>query len=298
MSNSKSECKEWLCTFASDRNDAQVAKIAYLNRDSSFDGSRASFLCNEYLNEAFVGLVLSRNVKIPHFIKTYDAWIRDAKGYILQEYGGKTVSSSMPDLSFDQFKSIILQTLVAMSIAQDTLHFKHHDLHLENVFVKELDSADTLLTKKSWTYNLNGKLIKIEHHNVLAKIGDYGLSCITDPMSKTRIERVDYPLLDAGDAEWGQWSSRLDNQKSYDAVVLLSKFFLEEKSLATARQAAWAQGAYNAIREKWPGVECSLIGRPVRGCEGQASIAEIIALPYFSEYHCDQLDPESILVHH
>jgi hypothetical protein len=224
-------------------------------------------------------------MKVPHFIKTYDAWIRDATGFVLQEYGGKTVCDRLPDLSYEQFKSIIVQTLVAMAIAQKELYFKHHDLHLDNVFVKEMDSTDTLLTKKVWLYTLPGRDIKIEHHNVLAKIGDFGLSCITDPKSKTRIARVDYPLLDAGEAEWGQWSSRLDNQYSYDALVLLSKFFLEEKSLATARQAAWARGAYNAIRDEWPAVECSLIGRPLRGQEGHATIAQILALPYFSEFH-------------
>lgn len=291
MSNSKSECQDWLTTFASDRESAQVAKIAFVKGPCEGDGATNSYLCNEYLNEVLVGLTLTKHMKVPHFIKTYDAWIRDATGFVLQEYGGKTVCDRLPDLSFEQFKSIIVQTLVAMAIAQQTLHFKHHDLHLDNVFVKEMDSSSELLAKKAWLYRLPGRPMRIEHHNVLAKIGDYGLSCITEPTSKTRIARVDYPLLDAGDAEWGQWSSRLDNQYSYDALVLLSKFFLEEKSLATARQSAWARDAYNAIRNAWPGVECSLIGRPLRSQEGRATITEILSLPFFSEFHCtDETD--------
>lgn len=285
LSNSKTECQDWLSTFARDRKDAQVVKIAFAKKTTDTDGAIASFVCNEFLNEAFVGLVLTRNMSMPHFLKTYDAWIRDAKGYILQEYGGKTVCERLPDLSFEQFKSIIVQTLAAMAVAQKKLFFKHHDLHLDNVFVKELASDDQLLSKPEWLYKEIG--IKVKHHNVLAKIGDYGLSCITDPKTMTRIERVDYQLLDSGEPEWGQWSSRLDNQFSYDALVLLSKFFLEEKLVATAKQSEWARGAYEAIRAKWPTIECSLIGRPLRGREGPAHIEEILKLPYFKEFHAD-----------
>ena len=297
LSTSKSECQDWLKTFAEDRETALVSKIAFALKKTTSDGATASYACNEYLNEAMVGLVLSRNTKLPHFIKTYDAWIRDATGFILQEYGGLTLNDRMPDLSFNQFKSAIMQALVAMAIAQKTLHFKHHDMHLSNVFVKELDTNDALLAKPVWTYGLGSIGIKIEHHNVLAKIGDYGLSSITDPATKTRIQRVDYPLLDAGEAEWGQWSSDLSNQLSYDAMVLLSKFFLEEeKALATTRQSQWARGAYNAVRFKWPGVECSLLGRPLRGQEGKASIEEILALPYFAEFHVTE-DVDSIAMY-
>jgi len=291
-STSKSECQDWASIFAL-HDDALVCKIAFLRKNVKEDGSTAAFLCNEYLNEAFVGLILTRNSRLPHFIQTYDAWIRDATGFILQEYGGKTLCERLPDLSFEQFKSIVVQTLVFMAITQRYIHFKHHDLHLENVFVKQMESTSRLLVKPVWTYCLSKMRVKIEHHGVLAKIGDYGLSSITEPVSKTRIQRVDFPQLDAGDPEWGQWSSRLDNQYSYDALVLLSKFFLEEeKSIATARQSEWARGAFNAIREKWPEVTCSLIGRPLRGHEGTATIEDILSLPFFNEFHCtdDNID--------
>jgi serine/threonine protein kinase len=282
ISNSKSEAKEWASTY---RKEATVAKIAYIM------GPEKLIRPNEFLNEALVGLIVS-SVKVPHIVKTLDFWISDATGHILQEYGGVSMFKNMASLSFDEFKSVILQCLVTLSICQNEVAFKHHDLHLDNVFLTKLKKEHPLCKSDLWAYTLKKSdgqelAVHIKHCGTLAKIGDFGLASATDPESGSRLERADFHILDAGDPEWGQWTGQLENHMAYDALVLLSKFFLEEeRSLCSSRQSAWARGAYDAIRARDPKIECSIIGRPLRGQDGGSmTIADILALPYFAEFH-------------
>lgn len=291
MSHSKSEVREWTSIY---RAEALISKVAYMKGPEK-DGIQI-MRCNEFLTEALVGLIVTNSIghKVPHIVQTKDLWISDATGYILQEYAGRSMFKNMADLSFDEFKSIIVQCLVTLSICQKEVSLKHHDLHLDNVFIKTLKAKDPdgakLLASDTWLYKLSdGLTISIMHHGLLAKIGDFGLASATDPVSKIRIQRADMDLLDAGEAEWGQWTPDLEDHTAYDALVLLSKFFLEEeRSMCSSRQSAWARGAYDAIRAVRPSIECSLIGRPLRHKDGGSlSIEDILALDYFKEFQAN-----------
>lgn len=309
MSGSKTEAKEWRETWCSpqvwpEREGCKLAKVCWLDGGAiDRDGATSLVQLNEYLNEGLVGLTVSKHLGsvVPHVVHTHDVWISDATGFILQDYGGNSLMKSMGDLGLADFKSIVVQTLVALAIGQETIQLKHHDVHLDNVFVNRVKASDVVLTgphkgarldsAETWQYGLKRAdgselLLSVPHHGVLAKIGDFGLASVTDPDSKTRLERADYALLDATEFEWGSWNGTLLGQQSYDAVVFLCKFFLEDEvSRCPESHVKWARQVYKGIKAALPAVECSTIGRPFRGREGHMRIADILALPAFSEFH-------------
>jgi len=298
MEGQKEDVLEWKHTWCDPedmkRPNSTVAKVAWLEDDIARDGATRLWRLNEYLNEGLVGLAITK-LGLPNVVKTYDLWISKATGFILQEYGGASMLKSMCDLTLPEFKSIVVQILATLSLAQDKAHFKHHDVHLDNIFINRLKASDVykgspLNSKDTWCYVLsNGTKVHVKHCGILAKIGDYGLASITD--DGVRYERVDMPILDATEIEWGQWSGSLEGQGLYDAVVFLSKFFLPEES-GVCPHSCWIRQLFCALREKWPIVECSIIGRPLRGHEGSASIAEFLSLDIFKEFHAEETSIE------
>jgi len=296
LTESKRDAQEWLDTWCvlPGRESAIVAKVAWLETKDDKDlGKVVKRRLNEYLNEGLVGLILSRDLKLPHIVKTREMWIDDSEGLLLQDYGGVSMQKNMINLNLKEFKSIVIQVLVTMAVAQQQMSFKHHDVHLENVFLSDLKGAESfegidLSSQPKWHYNLKTSegtsfYVVIEHCGRLAKLGDFGLSSITDMSEGIRYERVDYPNLDGTEIEWGEWSSR--DRGLYDAVVFLSKFFMcEEMDLCPSQNLRWAQELYKAVKDKWPEVECSNIGRPFRGHEGNAQIVDFLTLPIFDEF--------------
>ena len=286
LTDSKTEAHEWLDTWKCSDDSALVAKVCWVDGPLARDGATKVKLCNEYLNEVMVGLIVSK-IKVPHFIKTQDAWIQNAKGYILQDYGGTTLIKKMLSLSFTEFKSVLLQVILAIAIGQTQAHLKHHDMHLENVFITELKDIEhqgvPLKSKDSWSYSTHGTTLYVPQCGVLALIGDFGLASATD--NGTRYERLDMPLLDQGEADWGQWTGQL--QEAYDVLTFLSFFYLEEESsMCQKSHADWARSIYDAICKASPTpVRCSLRGRPMRNCHGEGlTMAAILALPVFDEF--------------
>jgi hypothetical protein len=286
----KDEAYEWLDTWCDwpERSEAQVSKIAWLRETIDRDGATTLLHLNEYLNESMVGQVLTKfyekhdsgQTASRHFVKTYGSWIDESTGFILQQYGGTSLHKNMTNLTFDQFKSIIVQVLVALAEGQELLHLKHHDVHLDNVFI-------SYVAEETYEYNISGQSFKVPNHGILARIGDFGLASITDPESKTRFERVDMDMLDGGEVDWGRWSGTLEGQKSYDAVTFLSKFYMkEESSLCPDEHTEWARGLYKIIKDAYPIIECSSQGRPFRGKEGSASILELLGLTIFKDWRC------------
>jgi hypothetical protein len=208
------------------------------------------------------------------------------------------------DLSLAEFQSVILQTLLALAVGQETVALKHHDMHLDNVFVfrntRAADSDATVVPGEYWAYTIQTSAgpttFHVKHGGLLAKIGDWGLASATDPQSKARVERVDYPLLDATEVEWGRWSGSLEGQQSYDVITLLSKMFLDDEvSMMSKAQVQWAREAYRAIVSAQPHVACSNIGRPFRGREGDMAIGDILRLPFFHDLM--QKPPAEAVVH-
>lgn len=302
MTNRKSEAREFQSTWASTLPDGTlVSKIAFINGGLiKRDGATRLALCNEYLNEALVGLILSETIpKVPHFVKTYDAWIQNCSGFILQDHAGQALGNTMCELSLVEFKSAVMQTLVALAIAESVANFKHHDVHLDNVFVARLGDSDALRATPNWTYVLggpSGTRITIPHHGILARLGDFGLSAITDHRNKIRYERLDYELLDGAEMEWGRWTGTRDGLESYDIATFLSKFFLEQElAMCPKTHSDWAQGLYKALLSLDSTIQCSLIGRPHRGREGRITATQFLSHSIFDEWRPSEAGFESIL---
>lgn len=288
-SSSRRECRKWAHTY---HKKSRIAKIAYVTKELQVprDSAKTILLCNEFLNEATVGLIVSK-LEIPHVIKTYDAWIEDCTGHILMDYGGIPLMRAMVDFSLEEMKSVVLQSLVFIAIGQQKCKLKHHDMHLDNIFINRVkDEKHGNIALKSvdiWKYTFAEDLtIYLPHKNILAKIGDFGLSSVTEMESQTRIERVDYNHLDAGEVEWGAWNGNLDNQRSYDIVTLLTKFFLEEElDMIPKACIPWLHQLYQSLETLDPYICSSLIGRPLRNQEGNVCPIEFLKrCPLLEEY--------------
>ena len=299
LSESKKDASKWQetwCLPELGRSDTVLAKVVYLeSTEKGRDGATKIMRLNEFMCESVVGLLVEKYVgsRVPHIVSTRDAWISESTGYILQDYGGTSLLKSMADLSLAEFQSIVLQSLVALACGQQFVGLKHHDLHLENVFLNRLKDTDVvgsvaLKSQDTWHYTLEGTSgpvkIGIKHCGILVKIGDFGLASATDPETRIRYERVDYKLLDAGELEWGHWSGQVEGVKSYDAIVFLSKFFLdEERDVCPDEHLQWIKGLYASI-VKGTAIDVSNIGRPFRGHEGNMSTADILSLPAFDAW--------------
>ena len=63
------------------------------------------------------------------------------------------------DMNLAETQSVLLQVLVALHVGATESHFKHHDMHLENVFVNRVRDSDSFHEQKLnsqtiWEYNL------------------------------------------------------------------------------------------------------------------------------------------------
>lgn len=63
------------------------------------------------------------------------------------------------DMSLQETQSVLLQVLVALHVGASEANLKHHDMHLENVFVNRVRDNDIFNEKKLntsaiWEYNL------------------------------------------------------------------------------------------------------------------------------------------------
>lgn len=313
---SRRACKEWAALYRAGAPQGAAAgphgphghlklvKIAWVTKDlkTPRDGAKSILMCNEFLNEACVGRVASQ-LQLPHIVKTHDAWIEEGVGHILMDYGGQPMQRAMVDFSLAEMQSAIVQTIVTLAVAQHVLHLKHHDVHLENVFINRVKATDAfkgkaLSSKPVWGYKLTNDLtVYIRHAGILAKLGDFGLSSITEPTSATRFERADYAHLNAGEFEWGAWNGTLQHQRSYDMVTLLSKFFLEEEVAMTPESCLpWLQGLYTELRKMDSHITASAIGRPLRDAEGDVSPLEFLKSPAFKAFTTPPTNAADVLM--
>nr|XP_033794705.1 serine/threonine-protein kinase haspin [Geotrypetes seraphini] len=86
------------------------------------------------------------------------------------DFGGNDLESMTQKLaSVASAKSILQQVIVALAVAEETLHFEHRDLHWGNILVKQTNV-------KKLKYNLHGLNFDIPTRGVQASIIDYTLS--------------------------------------------------------------------------------------------------------------------------
>jgi serine/threonine protein kinase len=290
LGESAKDCRLWAHLYKG--RTIQPCKIAWLTTDmiKGRDNAKTILHCNEYINEAAVGRIVSK-LPVPNVIRLHDAWIERGTGYLLMDYGGHSMSRAMVDYSLAEFQSIVLQTLCTVALAFEQCRLKHHDIHLDNVFVNRLRKGmmhndKDLSSAKYWAYRIDAETtVFVPHMNLLAKIGDFGLASATDPESKVRIERIDYPLLDTGEIEWGTWNGTLENQESYDIVTFLTKFYMDEESEGIPEEhLRWLKSLYTELQRMDPNICASVIGRPLKDQEGTIKPTEFLKSSLFAAF--------------
>jgi hypothetical protein len=181
------------------------------------DGADILILGNTFYTEKAVGecLKLHVNSKLPAptFCIQHDSWKSESYYNISMEYAGVEMSKFMSALTLDDIKSIVYQILIAMAWAQEVCHFKHHDMHPGNIFLEQKEVPLQWTLPDGTTMHVGGKY--------LARIADFGLSAITNPVSCTRHARIDYELNSISHKSWGKWDHVYEGNKGYDVAVFL-----------------------------------------------------------------------------
>lgn len=311
MDGSRKQVVEWHSLFGSPwQSHSNIAKIAWTKKvlSEERDGARSILLCNEFLNEACVGQILTRHLadKVPHVIRQHDAFIDEGTGHLILDQAGHSLQRACVDMTLPDVQSIVLQMLVTLSLGAQFTKLKHHDMHLDNIFVNKASDQDVWNGKpmtdfKFWSQdiqNSDGSTVKvfIPNRGYLARIGDYGLSSATDPDTKIRSERVDYPELNAGEIEWGPWHGQYENCETYDIITLFSKFFLDEELKQVPHPvAAWFQKIQNQFAFE-TGARASSIGRPLTdlGVIPNMSIADFLK-KYWPDALVQPMDSSQVL---
>jgi hypothetical protein len=134
----------------------------------------------------------------------------------------QSLESAIHSIDAPQLVSVIYQTLVAIRLGQHRIKLKHHDMHLGNVMLADLDHVDT----ESWPTPEGVQTIKPLGLRVV--LIDYGLSTAVDPETGLWIKRLDEVLLMDKDEEdsqagqsWGVWGEPLENDEGYDAAMFI-----------------------------------------------------------------------------
>ena len=181
------------------------------------DGADILILGNTYFTEKAVGECLNIHVNnrlpFPTFCIQDESWRSESHYNISMEYAGVEMGAFLEALTLEDLKSIVMQILISMAWAQKLCHFKHHDMHPGNIFIEKTE------VPLVWVLP-NGKCMEIGG-TYCARIADFGLSAITNPVSCTRHARVDYELNSVSHKSWGKWDHIYEGNEGYDVAVFL-----------------------------------------------------------------------------
>lgn len=235
--------------------------VTEVERVTSFhdeDGARVISRGNEFVTEVEVSRCLQSFVNpflpLPTFCVAKASWKTANYGNIAMEFAGETLRDCLDSLSEDELRSVTLQVAVALAWAQDKIHFKHHDLHTQNIFV--------LRKKVPQRWSLpSGFVVNLPATNVQAQISDFGLSSATDPTAFTRHCRIDFDSLNVENKRiWGDWNNTLKNNEGYDFLF----FVFEAKDVKNEANARFFRTIVEAYKLLCPGIRMSKKeGRPL-----------------------------------
>lgn len=191
---------------------------------------RRQLECTEFLHEVMVGAAMSRALTgiTPHVTQTLAAHVHEGRGYLVMQRAHGTLREALMDnitpmrrLGPTQVAIMYFQIMHAVACAQAAVKFKHHDLHLGNVFLHDTPDAwrgatHLAYTVGSSTYYLPNTV------GVMPCLSDFGLASV-ELRSGVRLARADLEEFGNSDREtWGEWTPKLDGQRGYDLQVLFA----------------------------------------------------------------------------
>lgn len=229
-----------------------------------------------FFNESLCHLLLSELVKhdiTPHITVALEALRHKNTGYLLME---RVASYTLDDIIYEVCRgtkdlvcatvltketvvNLVFQTLFVLSVLQKTCNFKHHDLHTNNVFIKEIDEntefrGTRLRDVQFLHYHLDGHDYFLPNCGLLVKIGDFGMSSLD--LHGMRLQRSDMDSFNDNVRKWGTWSSEFVHEEGYDTQLLSSdiprtcKSACRESKREDAREVLEADERENAARGK------------------------------------------------
>lgn len=191
---------------------------------------------SEFVSESLCHILLTdlvvKNIT-PHVVMAFRALEHENKGYLIQERISSTIVEALeenPKLSCRDMTAMYLQVFVTLHILQDTCGFKHHDLHLDNVFLKRIDDSMVwngvrMDSATHFSYELDGVTLTIPNCGYIVKLGDFGMSSLD--VYGRRIQRL---YLNESSSRWGEWTPVLVGRRGYDGQVLVGDLAFDEDS--------------------------------------------------------------------
>ena len=235
-----------------------ISELVSATSPSILNGAQSLLLSNTFLTEIAVAHCLGKHVNpfLPSatFCKMDAAWTSTHYGNIAMQYAGTSLEDCINDLTLEELQSTVVQVLMALSWAQDKVHFKHHDLHTGNVYISRNP------VPKVWK-TLEGTAVTLPTTALKVIIADFGLSAVSDPRTSTRHCRVDYELLNIDSRSWGAWSHELCENEGYDFSVLLFSMITE---IECADKKRWLKSLERCFRSMQPRMKFSNRSRPLQ----------------------------------
>lgn len=195
--------------------EQQAAEVLRFQRKLQERGvGRGVLECSPFLAETLVHIVLCQQVmpRCPHILPLRMAVVQaeyGTAGLLLDRVAGalKGLGAAM---SAEEWDVVLLQVFAVLLVAQATVQFKHHDLHLENIFLGEPPRCVPRGTRYLW-YRFNAPSpststtapaaatattwsaawFRVPATRMWMYLADFGYSSVTDPATGTRIGRAD-----------------------------------------------------------------------------------------------------------
>lgn len=184
----------------------------------------------EFVNESLCHLLISDLVSAgltPHITMAFRALRCHNTGFLIQERITATLEEVLethPNLGAQDIAAFYFQILIALVVMQRAAKLKHHDLHTDNVFVKQIDDTMEwkgvkLASATHFAYRLDpDTVITIPNSGFLIKVGDFGM-CSLDVYGR-RLQRLDMETFAEGTG-WGDWTPAFDTYEGYDSHMLM-----------------------------------------------------------------------------
>lgn len=184
---------------------------------------------SEFVSESLCHLLLTDLVAsgiTPHVVMAFRALNHKRDGYLIQERISSNIDEALeenPKLTCRDICAMYLQVFVTLHTLQQACGFKHHDLHLNNVFLKRIDGSMTwngvkLKDATHFSYKLGDRVLTIPNCGYIVKIGDFGMSSLN--IYGRRIQRLSLDCYKSSPS-WGEFSADLDGGCGYDGQVLM-----------------------------------------------------------------------------
>lgn len=220
---------EWLVE-QTDRIDTSIVSHHISPTKACYSEFVSESLCHILLTDLVV------NAITPHVVMAFRSIQHEHTGYLIQERISSTIDEALeenPKLTCRDMCAMYLQIFITLHVLQDSCGFKHHDLHLDNVFVKRIDDSVTwngvsLKTATHFSYELSdGVVLTIPNCGYIVKIGDFGMSSLN--IYGRRVQRLSMDTYKSS-ARWGDWDVKLEGKRGYDGQVLLGDIPFDSES--------------------------------------------------------------------